>query len=61
MLFISFGLLASRNATVIVILLVCSLCVSGAIFLILEMSTPLEGIIKVSSAQLRNALVHLGK
>ena len=61
MLFVSFGMLAPRNATVIAVLLVCALSVSGAIFLILEMNSPLTGMIKVSSAPLRNALDHLGK
>jgi hypothetical protein len=34
--------------------------VSGAIFLILEMYRPLEGLMQISSAPLRNALAHLG-
>lgn len=61
MLFVCFGMLAPRNATVIAVLLVSALSVSGAIFLILEMNTPLTGTIKVSSAPLRKALDHLGK
>jgi hypothetical protein len=60
-LFISFGLLAPRNATVIAALMVCALAVSGSILLILEMSQPLQGLIKVSSAPLRFALSHLGQ
>ena len=61
MLFTSFGMLAPRNSTVIGVLFVCAISVSGAIFLILEMNTPLTGIINVSSAPLRNALEQLGK
>jgi hypothetical protein len=60
-LFISFGLLAPRNATVIVALFLCALSVAGSIFLILEMSRPLEGLIKVSDAPLRFALAHMGQ
>jgi hypothetical protein len=60
-IFISFGLFASRNATVVVSLLVSALSVSGAIFLILEMYSPYEGLIHVSSAPLRAALAHLGQ
>lgn len=60
-LFVSFGMFAPRNATVIVVLVVCALSVSTAIYLILEMSQPLEGLIKVSSAPLRKALEHLGR
>ena len=58
-LFISFGLFAPRNATVLSVLLVCACSMSAAVFLILEMNRPLEGIIKVSNAPLRNALEHL--
>ena len=61
MLHISFGLLAPRNATVITMLLISALSVSGAMFIILEMDHPLQGMIKVSSAPLRKALEHLGK
>jgi hypothetical protein len=61
MLHISFGLLATRNATVITVLLISALSVSAAMFIILEMDHPLHGMLKVSSAPLRKALEHLGK
>jgi len=60
LLFVSFGLFAPRNVTVILVLLVCALSVSSAIFLILEMNHPLEGVIKVSSSPLRKALEMIG-
>jgi hypothetical protein len=60
-IFVSFGLFAPRNATVITSLLVSSVSVSAAIFLILEMYSPWAGIIQISSAPLRLALTHLGK
>jgi hypothetical protein len=60
-LHMSFGLFAPRNATVIAVLLLCAVSVSGAIFLILEMSHPLSGFIKVSSAPMLKALEHLGQ
>jgi hypothetical protein len=60
-LYIGFGLLAPGHATAIVSLLVCALCVSGAIFLILEMSDPVGGIIRVSSGPAMKALSLLGK
>jgi hypothetical protein len=59
--FSSFGLFAPRNATTIAALFVCALSISGAIFLILEMYTPFEGLMQVSSAPLRSALAHLGQ
>jgi len=60
-IFISFGLFAPRNVTVVATLLICALSVSGAILLILEMYTPYAGLIKISSAPLRSALEHLGQ
>jgi hypothetical protein len=60
-LHLSFGLFAPRNATVIFVLLVCAVSVSGAIFLILEMSHPFSGLIKISSAPMLKALEHLGR
>jgi hypothetical protein len=60
-IFISFGLFAPRNATVIGALLLCALSVSGAIFLILELDRPFEGLIQISSAPLHNAAAHIGK
>ena len=60
-LHMSFGLFAPRNATVIIVLLICALSVSGAIFLILEMNHPLAGFIRISSAPMLKALEHLGQ
>jgi hypothetical protein len=60
-IFISFGLFAPFNATVVSSLLVSALSVSGAIFLILEMYSPYSGLIQISSAPLRAALAHLGQ
>jgi hypothetical protein len=60
-IFISFGLFAPFNATVVSSLFISALSVSGAIFLILEMYTPYAGVIQLSSAPLRAALAHLGQ
>jgi hypothetical protein len=59
-IFAAFGLCAPRNYTTIGALLVCSLCASGAIFLILEMDRPLDGLITIPAAPLRAAVAHLG-
>jgi hypothetical protein len=56
LIFLGFGLFSPRNATVIATLFLCALAVSGAIFLILEMDTPLEGVIRISDGPTRNAL-----
>jgi hypothetical protein len=60
-LFVSFGLFAPRNATVITVLFVCACSMSAAVFLIMELNRPLDGVVKVSSAPLRNVLEHLGR
>jgi hypothetical protein len=54
------GMLAPRNATVAVVLLVCALSLSGALFLILELDSPFAGIMRLSSAPLREALAQMG-
>jgi hypothetical protein len=59
--FISFGLHAPRNTTVVGALFLCALSVSGAIFLILELYSPFDGLIKISSAPFQNALDQLGR
>jgi len=60
-IFAAFGLFAPRNGTVFVSLFICALAASAAIFLILEMDQPLDGMIRISSAPLRAALAHLGQ
>jgi hypothetical protein len=60
-IFVSFGLFAPRNGTVVASLFVSALSVSCAVFLILEMYRPFEGMIQISSAPLTTALAHLGK
>jgi hypothetical protein len=60
-LFISFGLFAPRNGTVVASLFISALSVSGAILMIFEMYTPYSGLVQVSSAPLRAALAHLGQ
>lgn len=61
LLFVSFGLFAPRNAMAIAVLLVGACSISAAIFLVLELNKPLDGLIKVSSAPLRNALSHIAE
>ena len=59
--FASFGLFAPRNATVLAVLFVCGLSVGSAVFLLLEMDTPFDGVLKVSAEPLRYALAHLNQ
>jgi hypothetical protein len=60
-IFGSFGLLAPRNATTIAILLVCALSIAGAVFLILDMDRPFFGVVRISSAPMREALATLSQ
>jgi len=57
----SFGLFAPPNAVVFFTLIVCTLTVSSAIFLILDLDQPFGGMIQLSSAPLRDALAQLGR
>lgn len=61
MLNVTYGLFAPRNRTVISVLLVCAISVSCSIFLVLEMSHPLTGFIRVSGAPMEKALESLGQ
>jgi hypothetical protein len=60
-LFISFGIFAPRNFTVLAGLCLSALAVCGAIFLILELYHPQSGLIRVSDAPLRAAIAQLGR
>jgi len=61
LLFVGFGLFAPRNATVLASLVLCAFSVATAIFLFDEMTSPLDGIIKVSSGPMQKALDHMGR
>jgi hypothetical protein len=47
--------------TVIATLFVCALSVFRAIFLILELDQPFEGLMQIPSAPLHDVLAHLGQ
>ncbi len=57
--FVGFGLFAPWNATTVVALALCAMAVSGAVIVMLEMYTPFQGFMQISSAPLREALAHL--
>lgn len=59
--FVSFGLFAPRNATVLTVLFVCALSLGSAMFLILEMDGPFDGLLNVSADPLRYAIAHLNQ
>lgn len=57
--FFSFGLTAPPNRTAGAMVLLVALAVASAIFMVLELDGPLDGLIKVGSEPLRHALVHI--
>jgi hypothetical protein len=59
--FASFGLFAPPNGTVIAVLVLCALSVAGAVFLVLEMDGPFDGVLRVSPGPLRWAYEHLNQ
>ncbi len=56
-IFASFSLFARPNAIVVGSLFIFGLSAAGAIYLILELGQPFAGLMQISSAPLRNALV----
>jgi hypothetical protein len=60
-IFAAFGMFGPFNWTVFGALCLGALSTSGAIYLILEMNTPLDGLITVSVAPMREALAMLGR
>jgi hypothetical protein len=58
-IFVSFTLFARANLVVMTALFVCALSFACAIFLILELDNPFKGLMGISSATLRNALLPL--
>ena len=57
--FASFGLFAPANLTALVGLFLCSVAVSGGIYLIEELDNPHSGLIQVSPDPMRKALVEM--
>src|SRR5215510_11055057 len=60
MTFASFGLSAPRNATVAAVFLIAAFSVAAAVFLILELDGPFDGIVKISPAPIQYTLKNLG-
>jgi len=59
LIFVSFGMSAPHNMTVLVALCICSAAIGGAIFLAHEMDSPFDGYIQISPEPMQKALVHL--
>ncbi len=61
MLFLGFGVMAPRNATVVGAFLIGAVSVSAAMFLIMELSQPFEGLLRVPDTPLRIVLRQLAE
>jgi hypothetical protein len=62
LIFVSFGLFAPFNHTVIAAFLLCSLAVAGAILMILDMGDPMHpGWVQVSGEPMRRAVIEVGR
>jgi hypothetical protein len=59
--FVSFGVFSRPNVMVITALFLCALSIGGALFLVLEMDKPFDGLITVSADPIRYAYRHLGQ
>jgi hypothetical protein len=60
-IFFGFGLFAPRHGTIYAVIFASALSVSSAIFLILELDRPFEGLLAISEAPLRNAIAELNR
>ena len=60
-LFTTFGIYSPGNATVITVHMVCALSVAGALFLIVDLSQPFQGVFQIPSTPFQKALAQLGQ
>ena len=58
-IFAGFGLSAPRNATVVASFLVGAVAIGGAIFLIIDLGGPLDGLLRIPERPMRDALMHM--
>jgi len=59
LVFASFGYNAPRNPLVVITFILCAASIGGALFLVIQMDRPFEGLIKVSPAPLQNVLSYI--
>lgn len=60
-IFLSFGLIAPRNALALVTILLGAVSIASAIYVIVDLDTPFTGPIVISSSPMRDALSHLSR
>lgn len=60
-LFLGFSLLARVHATIVATVIVGAFSVASAVFLIIELSQPYQGIIRIPDTSFRTALAHMSQ
>ena len=60
-IFVSFGVFSQPNAIVITALFVCALSIGAALFLVLELDKPFDGLLKISPDPMRYAYKYLNQ
>src|SRR2546429_738165 len=60
-IFLSFAVIAPRNATATTALMISALSAAAAIFLILELDRPFSGVLRISNGPMLNVLSQLAK
>lgn len=60
-IFLSFGLIAPRNALALVTITLGALSIASAVYVIVDLDTPFTGPIVISSQPMRDALDHLNR
>lgn len=60
-IFVSFGLIAPRNALALVTITLGALSIASAVYVIVDLDTPFTGPIVISSQPMRDALEHLNR
>jgi hypothetical protein len=60
-IFLSFGLIAPRNALALVMITLGALSIASAVYVIVDLDTPFTGPIVISSQPMRDALAHLSQ
>ena len=60
-IFLSFGLIAPRNALALVTILLGAVSIASAIYVMVDLDTPFTGPIVISSLPMRDALMHLSR
>jgi hypothetical protein len=61
LIFTGFGFMAPANATVGAVFLAGALCVGGAFFLLVEMTQPFDGLMRLPDTPLREAVALIGR